>query len=261
MNMNTSPKNPVFDIATTAKPETPCVADPLEDRIGTLRHDYIEAINADQQSIEMSAAQTDSHYLNIGKHVCAFIAAGMAAGATSEDALFRRLIEKGSGCRVNKGALYNARSYYQMHTAMAKGFNEAPALPMTYYTKVRSKHLALADQHELLKQALMGSSRMSCSELGRKVRERLANMGVTNGQKQLMPVDGFQYWCTRAHAAMMKIETLLEQGKVPSDDSAFMLRKAAMKAGDCVARLDATVSRDAATDHSAAEHGELRKAS
>jgi hypothetical protein len=191
--------------------------------LDALRHQYVVQINAELRKADGTSSRSDSHYLNMGRLICQFIQKGKTAGEPSEDALFRSIV-KDKACKVKKSALYNARGYYRLYSAMCDAHGSAPEVPMTYYVKVRSKYLSVGEQRELLLKAEADRD-ITIAQMGRLVKEQLVELGYA--KKALLPTDVFLAPCQQALRVAACIGGLMKKGLCPSNDSFSSLMKAA----------------------------------
>ena len=197
--------------------------DAPEGNLDVLRGKFVAKINASLRAVDLTANRSDAHYLIMGRYITEYIQQGMQFGAQSEDALFRSIVQDKT-CKVKKSAIYNARGYFQLHSAMVEAYGKAPSVSMTYFVKVRSKYLSVEEKHELLCMAEADHT-ITVVQMGKLLREKLIEKGFAKSASQ--PADVFLQPCRKALHAVAQIGGLLKKGLCPSHDSFLLVMKTA----------------------------------
>jgi len=207
--------------------------DTLKAEVAKLTERYVGKINVEKQKIDAAEGRVDSFFLRIGMFVNRFIEEAKARGETRGDDHLLKSIAKDEDCKVKKGALYNARSYYAAHSAMTDKFGKAPDVPMTFFVKVRNKNLTIEEQDNLLVQA-EADKEMTASKLNALVAAKLKDKGF--GRNDPAPDAELVIHCNKAFSALTKVAGLLKKGIAPSSETVSLMSKTAKMVAACLAK-------------------------
>ena len=203
----------------------------LTQQVAELQKTCIGKVNGEKEKINVAEGRVDSIYLRIGRFTDEFINAAHALGESRKDDYLYKSLAKDKDCRVKKGALYNACTYYRLHQKMTEQFGKAPACSMTDYVKVRHDDLTLSEQHELLMKAEADPT-IIAAKLSILVGEKLKAKGL--GRKDPAPDADLITLCNRAFTALTKVKGLLKKGIVASEATVLLLGKTSRLAADCL---------------------------